>query len=57
MLPTIMSQMGMTTDLGLAGEAGRRKPGAKGDQAAGGDGQAGAANDQEGDDEVPGMFI
>jgi len=50
MLPTIMSQMGMTTESVLGGEAGRRK----GDQT--GEGQSGTTGDQggaEGDDEVP----
>jgi nascent polypeptide-associated complex subunit beta len=49
MLPTIMSQMGMSTDSGLIG---------KGDQHTG-DGQSGTTNEQagaEGDDEVPGMY-
>jgi hypothetical protein len=48
MLPTIMSQMGMTTDSILSG---------KGDHQTG-DGQSGTTNEQagaEGDDEVPGM--
>jgi hypothetical protein len=54
MLPTIMSQMGMSTDSALAGEAGRRKFGARGDQQAeGGNDQAGAEAD---DEEVPGMI-
>ncbi|CAF3552158.1 unnamed protein product [Rotaria socialis] len=52
MLPTIMSQMSMTTDLGLASDAVRRKIGSQGDQQTGGDGQTGT-NEQEGDDEVP----
>ncbi|CAF4018486.1 unnamed protein product, partial [Rotaria magnacalcarata] len=56
MLPTIMSQMGMTTDLGLASDAVRRKAGSQGDQQTGGDGQTGT-NEQEGDDEVPGIMF
>ncbi|CAF4462147.1 unnamed protein product, partial [Rotaria socialis] len=56
MLPTIMSQMGMTTDLGLASDAVRRKIGSQGDQQTGGDGQTGT-NEQEGDDEVPGVMF
>lgn len=49
--------MGMTADLGLGGEAGRRKAGSQGDQQrSGGDGQTGT-NEQDGDDEVPGMLI
>jgi len=50
MLPTIMSQMGMTTDSGLTGKGGLR-----GDQQTG-DGQSGTTAEQagaEGDDEVP----
>ncbi|CAF4817133.1 unnamed protein product [Rotaria socialis] len=56
MLPTIMSQMSMTTDLGLASDAVRRKIGSQGDQQTGGDGQTGT-NEQEGDDEVPGVMF
>ncbi|CAF0884929.1 unnamed protein product [Rotaria sp. Silwood1] len=52
MLPTIMSQMGMSTDIGLAGEAGRRKAGAHGEQQTG-EGHIGTTNEPEGDDEVP----
>jgi len=55
MLPTIMSQMGMTTE-SLVGEAGRRKAGSHSDQQHTGDGQMGTINEQagaEGDDEVP----
>ncbi len=52
MLPTIMSQMGMSTD-GLASEVGRRKFGARGDQQQSGNEQAGAEAD---DEEVPGMW-
>jgi hypothetical protein len=54
MLPTIMSQMGMSTDSGFASEAGRRKFAGRGDQqqAEGGNDQAGAEAD---DEEVPGM--
>jgi hypothetical protein len=53
MLPTIMSQMGMTTESVLGSEAGRHK----GDRQPG-DGQSGTTTEQagaEGDDEVPGM--
>lgn len=49
MLPTIMSQMGMSADSAFT---------SKGDQQTG-DGQSGTANEQagaEGDDEVPGML-
>jgi hypothetical protein len=53
MLPTIMSQMGMTADSAFGSEAGRRKAGS---QQAGGD-QIGTINEQEGDDEVPGMLM
>lgn len=45
MLPTLMSQMGMSTEGAFAG---------KGDQQTG-NGQGGATNEQAGDDEVPGM--
>jgi hypothetical protein len=58
MLPTIMSQMGMTTDSGFTGES-LRKAGLQGDQQTG-DGQSGTTNEQagaEGDDEVPGMLM
>lgn len=55
MLPTIMSQMGMSTDSGLGSEGGRRKFGAGGDQQQSGNEQTGAANDQADDEEVPGM--
>jgi len=52
MLPTIMSQMGMTADMGFGSEAGRRKGG----QVQSGDGQTGTTNEQEGDDEeVPNL--
>ena len=54
MLPTIMSQMGMSLDSGLASEAGRRKfAGRAGDQQSNeaGNEQAGAEAD---DDDVPG---
>ncbi|CAF0839520.1 unnamed protein product [Adineta ricciae] len=52
MLPTIMSQMGMSTvDPGLASEFSRRKGG----ENETGDGQAGTTNEQEGDDEVPNL--
>jgi hypothetical protein len=55
MLPTIMSQMGMSTDSGLAGELGRRKFPGRSDQpqAEGGNDQAGAEAD---DEEVPGRL-
>ena len=54
MLPTIMSQMGMSTvDPGLASEFARRKGG----ENETGDGQAGTTNEQEGDDEVPSMCV
>ncbi|CAF2404693.1 unnamed protein product [Rotaria sp. Silwood2] len=56
MLPTIMSQMGMSTDVGLASEAGRRKAGSHGEQH-GGEGHTGTINEQEGDDEVPVAII
>ncbi len=57
MLPTIMSQMGMSTDSGFASEAGRRKFGGRGDQQQSGNEQSGATNDQVGaDDEVPGIL-
>ncbi len=56
MLPTIMSQMGMTADSAFGSEAGRRKAGSHGEQQTGGD-QIGTINEQEGDDEVPGMLI
>jgi hypothetical protein len=56
MLPTIMSQMGMSTDSGFASEANRRKFAARGDQ---GNDQTGTTNEQKGadadDEEVPGM--
>ena len=55
MLPTIMSQMGMTTDFSLAGEGGQRKGGARADQA--GEGQLGTISEQAGDDDVPGKSI
>jgi hypothetical protein len=54
MLPTIMSQMGMTTESILGSEAGRRK----GDHNQTGDGHSGTTNEQagaEGADDVPGM--
>ncbi len=54
-----MSQMGMSTDSGLASEAGRRKFPARGDQQQSGNEQTGTTNDQvgaEADDEVPGML-
>lgn len=54
MLPTIMSQMGISTDSGLAGEAGRRNFGARGDQSQSGNEQASAQAD---DEEVPGRFL
>ena len=56
MLPTIMSQMGMSLDSGLASEAGRRKFAGRGggDQQSteGGNEQTGAEADE---DDVPGM--
>ncbi len=59
MLPTIMSQMGITSDSGLVGEAGRRRFGARGDQQTGHE-QSRTTNDQAGaeadDEEVPGML-
>ncbi|CAF3672924.1 unnamed protein product [Rotaria sordida] len=57
MLPTIMSQMGMSADAGLASELGRRKLGSHGEQQQPGDGQTGTTNEQEGDDEVPVAII
>jgi len=51
MLPTIMSQMGMTTDFSLAGEGGQRKGGARADQS--GEGPLGTISEQAGDDDVP----
>ena len=57
MLPTIMSQMGMSADMGFGSEPGRRKAGSYGDQDQSGDGQPGSLNGQtivENDDEVPG---
>lgn len=57
-LPTIMSQMGMSTESVLASEAGRRKFNARADQQSAGE-QTGAFNEQAGadadDEEVPGM--
>ncbi|CAF0980724.1 unnamed protein product, partial [Adineta ricciae] len=50
MLPTIMSQMGISTDSGLASEAGRRKFGTRGDQSQPGNEQENAEAD---DEEVP----
>ena len=52
MLPTIMSQMGMTTDFSLAGEGGQRKGGARADQS--GEDPLGTISEQAGDDDVPG---
>lgn len=52
MLPTIMSQMGMTTDSAFASEAARRRAGAQQSGEGTTNEQAGA----EGDDEVPGML-
>ena len=46
-----MSQMGISTDSGLASEAGRRKFGTRGDQSQPGNEQEGAEAD---DEEVPG---
>ncbi len=51
MLPTIMSQMGMSTESGFTGKQGDQQTG---------DGHSGTTNEQagaEGDDEVPGMSI
>ena len=59
MLPTIMSQMGMSTDSVLASEAGRRKFPTRSDQPQAGNEQNGTGNEQAGgnadDEEVPGM--
>lgn len=54
MLPTIMSQMGMSLDSGLASEIGRRKFAGRGDQQTteAGNEQTGAEADE---DDVPGM--
>lgn len=55
MLPTIMSQMGMSTDLSFGSEGGRRK----GDQGQSGDGHPATIHEQvgaEADDDVPGKF-
>jgi nascent polypeptide-associated complex subunit beta len=56
MLPTIMSQMGMSTDGSLAGDAGRRKFASR-DQQQAGNGQSATTSEQAGaegeDDEVP----
>ncbi|CAF3545448.1 unnamed protein product [Rotaria sordida] len=56
MLPTIMSQMGMSTDSVLASEAGRRKFPTRTDQQSGNE-QTGTTNEQTGadadDEEVP----
>ncbi|CAF2395173.1 unnamed protein product [Rotaria sp. Silwood2] len=56
MLPTIMSQMGMSTDSVLASEAGRRKFPMRTDQQSGNE-QTGTTNEQTGadadDEEVP----
>ena len=60
MLPTIMSQMGMSADMGFGSELGRRKAGSYGDQDQSGDGQPGSLNGQtivENDDEVPGKLF
>jgi nascent polypeptide-associated complex subunit beta len=59
MLPTIMSQMGMSTDSALASELGRRKAGSHGEHQSG-DGQTGTTNEQAGaegddDEEVPNL--
>jgi hypothetical protein len=60
MLPTIMSQMGMSTDSGLASEASRRKFGGRGDQHQSGNEQTGSTHEQAGaeadDEDVPGML-
>ena len=45
MLPTIMSQMGMSTEGAFTSKADQQT----------GNGQSGASNEQAGDDEVPGM--
>jgi hypothetical protein len=57
MLPTIMSQMGMSADSGLASEAGRRKFASRGDQQQSGNEQPGTIHEQAevDDEEVPGM--
>jgi hypothetical protein len=57
MLPTIMSQMGMSTDSVSAGEGGRRKGG----EQQSGDGHIGTITEQAGaeeddEDEVPSML-
>ena len=46
MLPTIMSQMGMSTEGAFTSRADQQT----------GNGQSGATNEQTGDDEVPGMY-
>jgi hypothetical protein len=60
MLPTIMSQMGMSTDSGLASEASRRKFGGRSDHQQSGNEQTGSTNEQAGaeadDEDVPGML-
>ena len=58
MLPTIMSQMGMSTEGAIGGESGRRKFGARGDQPPGNE-QSGTTNEQAGadDEDVPGMLV
>lgn len=58
MLPTIMSQMGMSTEGALGGESGRRKFAARGDQPSGNE-QSGTTNEQAGadDEDVPGMPV
>ncbi|CAF1006673.1 unnamed protein product [Adineta steineri] len=53
MLPTIMSQMGMSTDSVLASELGRRRGGSHGEQQTG-DGTTNEQTGAEGDDDVPG---
>ena len=56
MLPTIMSQMGMSTDNVLASEAGRRKFPTRNDQQQSGNEQS-EQTGADADDEVPGMLI
>ena len=57
MLPSIMSQMGMSTDSVLASEIGRRKFASRTDQQQSGNEQMGTINEQVDDEEVPGMSI
>lgn len=54
MLPTIMSQIGMSSDLSFGGEGAQRKTGT---QEQSGEGQTTTNEQPAGDDDVPGMFI